>query len=180
MLHIKRKKIQQIAADVKKLTMFCQCFKMFFCQIFFGNKGVLLLSLIGNGINWHIFLACEYKYTFHPLNNVFRYNNIFAITIFWWVTKDIVIAKLDCTGLFILFCPPGTPLIELYRNGSFTNSKHYLVHLSDGLRLAYVFKVREQNRFFLMKFYCFNLLVCSPPSSTAAGTPTPTTCSSGR
>ncbi len=35
--------------------------------------------------------------TLLPLNNAFRYNNIFAITIFLRVTKDIVIAKLDCT-----------------------------------------------------------------------------------
>ena len=32
-----------------------------------------------------------------PLNNAFCYNNIFAITIFLRVTKDIVIAKHDCT-----------------------------------------------------------------------------------
>ncbi len=32
-----------------------------------------------------------------PLNKAFCYNNIFAITIFLRVTKDIVIAKHDCT-----------------------------------------------------------------------------------
>ncbi len=34
--------------------------------------------------------------TLLPLNNAFRYNNIFAMAIFLRVTKDIVIAKLDC------------------------------------------------------------------------------------
>ncbi len=63
-----------------------------------GNKGVLLLSLLEIVYaHWHIFLASDYRYTFHPLNDVFRYNSIFAITIFRRVTKDIVIAKLDCT-----------------------------------------------------------------------------------
>ncbi len=59
----------------------------------------MLLSLIGNGINGHIFLACDYRYTFHPLNDVFRYDNIFATTMFWRVTKDVVMAKLDCSRL---------------------------------------------------------------------------------
>ncbi len=57
----------------------------------------LFLTLIESDINWHIFLACDYMYTIHPLNNVVRYNNIFAITVFWRVTKGIVIAKLGCT-----------------------------------------------------------------------------------
>ena len=35
----------------------------------------------------------------------------------------------------------GTPLLDLYTGGNLTDSRHYLVHLSDALRLAYVFKV---------------------------------------
>ena len=80
---------------------------------------MVLLSLIENGINWHIFLACDYKYTFHPLNDVFRYNNIFAITIFWWVTKDIVIAKLDCIYFnkrFFVACTSVSPSVYYSRD----------------------------------------------------------------
>lgn len=66
-----------------------------------------------------------------------------------------------------------TPLYDVWKNGTFTNSQHLPTHLSDALRLAYVFKVSPV------------IPSSSGPSgansrsSTAAGTPTWTTSSSG-
>ena len=42
----------------------------------------------------------------------------------------------------LVFLPPDTPLFELYQNGTLMESKHLATHLSDALRLAYLFKVR--------------------------------------
>ncbi len=106
-------KRQQIAAGVKKSTYFFNIFTMFLSMSVHHtkmshrlNKGVLL-SLIGNGtrINCHIFLACDYGYTFHPLNDIFRYNNILEgdQRYCYSETRLYVREKIVCTCLFFFF-----------------------------------------------------------------------------
>ena len=45
----------------------------------------------------------------------------------------------------LLFKFSDTPLYELYTNGTLLNSKHLATHMSDALRLAYIYKVCQNS-----------------------------------
>ncbi len=51
-----------------------------------------------------------------------------------------------------------TPLYDVFKNGTLLNSKHVATHMSDALRLAYLFKVQKKH-FGCKKYFFFCCLV---------------------